>query len=113
MIKKHEKLRAESPIPTEPVKPLKRVPPVYKVEKTGPDFPQESSPDRYMVKNREFDGKAIDPGIFIICPDWFIVLLFQTGTEFKLLSCPEVMVLYENLRVKDFVLIHTDVKIIF
>ncbi|KAL4226468.1 Protocadherin Fat 4 [Mactra antiquata] len=61
LIKKREKLRATSPVQTEPAPLPRRLPPVHKpaVDKNDPEFLQDAS--TYNVMNREFDGRAIDP----------------------------------------------------
>ncbi|XP_060602144.1 cadherin-23-like isoform X2 [Ruditapes philippinarum] len=69
LVKKPEKLRASSPVPTETSQPPRRLAPVRPpasrpprpevTAKDGPDLPTDSA--NYMVINREFDGRAIDP----------------------------------------------------
>ncbi|XP_052781279.1 protocadherin Fat 4-like isoform X2 [Mya arenaria] len=82
LLKKPEKLRSDSPIPTEPENyPPRRLPPVRKhpapnqrgpksevspmesfqdsINESGPNMPRDNT--NYLVMNREFDGRAIDP----------------------------------------------------
>lgn len=83
LIKKPEKLRAGSPVQTETVHPPRHLPPLerpppYQPPATyRPPWPSGSSAvsteshdlskdkSNYVVLNREFDGRAIDPGLLI------------------------------------------------
>ncbi|XP_053377420.1 cadherin-23-like [Mercenaria mercenaria] len=70
LVKKPEKLRSSSPVQTEnvqaprrlaPVRPPAQRPPRPETNaKDGPDLPTDNA--NYMVINRVFDGRAIDPG---------------------------------------------------
>lgn len=72
LLKKPEKLRPGSPVSTETSQAPRRLPPVRppaprpprpeNVSQDGPDLPTDAN---YMVINREFDGRAIDPGELI------------------------------------------------
>ena len=70
LVKKPEKLRASSPVPTDNIPPPRRLAPMRSpaprpprpdtTARDGQDFPAGNTYYRHL-DNREFDGRALDP----------------------------------------------------